>query len=376
MRVNRSFLVATFLTTVLVAGAALALEQVYNFTGGVKTRADKGLSKGELAPQPTKGSFFSWTYTFMFFLDDNSSGMIQFTYWKMYFKTQRGLYFSFSDKADKLFFRKGLFKAREMEYVEDPPKLRMGPHYWEGFYPDFQLHMDFPPEDGQPEMRADIRFHCRTPGWRPGEGPTHYGAPDGDWYDLIVMIPWADVTGTLTLDGRTRTLKGFGYSDHNTQNVFPTKQTEELMALRSFSEDHAVHFLDYIAPKDYGNERTTWILIMKGDRILYATDKWERDRFDFETEPKRGYRYPKLVKVRVDQPDCRLYGEIHGKKFIEMLDAVEELPSFIRPLARRFVTAPVFIRQMADVNWHLVMSEQGIDDRFTAKGVYETTIVK
>jgi len=376
VRAKRSFAVAVFLTAALVAGTALALQKVYNFKGGVKTRADKGISKQELAPQPTKGSFFSWTYTFMFFLDDNSSGMIQFTYWKMYIKKQRGLYFAYTDKENRQYFRKGVFKGKETEYVKDPPKLSMGPHYWEGFYPDFQLHMEFPAEDGLPEMKADITYHCRTPGWRPGEGPVHYGEPDGDWYDLIVMIPWAEVTGTLTLNGETRKLKGFGYSDHNTQNIIPTKQTEELMALRSFSDDHAINFLEYIAPESLGHERTTWILIMKGDRILYATDRWEREMFDFKTEPKRGYRYPTLVKVHIDQPDLKLTGSIHGKKFVDMLDAMEELPSFIRPIVRRFMTAPVIIRQMVEVDWHLVMPGEGIDDRFTAEGIYETAIVK
>jgi hypothetical protein len=360
----------------LMAGTALALKKVYNFQGGVQTRADKGITQEELAPTPSKGGFFSWTYTFMIYLDDGSSGMIQFTYWKMYIKTQRGLYFSFSDKGEKLHLRKGVFKGKQTEYTNDPPRLSMGPNFWEGFYPEFLVHLDFPAEEGAPQLKADIRFHCRTPGWRPGEGPVHYGDPDGDWYDLIVMIPWAEVEGTLTLDGKTRKLRGFGYSDHNTQDIFPTSQTQELMALRSFSEGHSVNFLDYIAPDEYGGERTTWILIMKGDRILFATDKWERTMSGFEVWEKRGYKYPTLVKVTVDQPGCRLTGEIRSKKFVEALDAIEEIPSFIRPLARRFVTAPVFIRQSVEVDWHLEMPGDGIDDRFTARGIFETTIVR
>ena len=369
-------LIAAVAVLVLIAGTALAVKRIYNFKGGVKTRADKGLATEELKPAPSQGGFFTWTYTFMLYLDDDSSGMIQFTYWKLYLKTQRGLYFSFSDKGDRLFLRKGVLSGSETNYTENPPALSMGPHSWKGFYPDFYLHMDFPGDEGLPEMKADIRFHCRTPGWRPGEGPVHYGEPDGDWYDLVVMIPWADVEGTLTLNGVTRTLKGFGYSDHNTQTVFPTTQSEELMALRSFSEGHAVNFLEYIAPEDFGRERTTWILIMKGDRILYATDQVERQVFDLKTEGRRGYTYPTRATVRVDQPDCKLTGEIKCNKYIGALDAMEELPSFIRPFARRFMTAPVFIRQNAVVDWHLTLPGAGVDDRFTAKGVYETVIVR
>ena len=361
---------------ILFAGAALAGKGVYNFTGGVRTRPDQGLSKLDLKPAPEEGGFFSWTYTFMLTLDDGSSGMIQFTYWKMYFKTQRGLYFAFSDKGEEQIIRKSIHGAKEIGYNEETPELVMGPHHWKGFYPDFNVHLDFPDEEGLPQMKADLRFRCRTPGWRPGEGPVHYGSPDGDWYDVVVMIPWADVSGTITVNGVTREAKGFGYSDHNTQNILPTKQCDKLMALRSFSDEYAVHFLEYIAPDHFDGERTTWILIMKGDRILYATDDWEREMFDFRTEPKRGYQYPTRVTAGIDLPECRLFGEIRGTKYIGALDALDEIPSFLRGIASKFVSAPVFIRQNAEVDWHLVMPGEEIDTRFTAKGVFETTIVQ
>ncbi|MFC1889425.1 hypothetical protein ACFL4G_06685 [Thermodesulfobacteriota bacterium] len=362
--------------TILLAGTALAGKRVYNFTGGVLTRPDQGLSKFDLEPEPDDGSFFSWAYTFMFTLDDGSSGMIQFTYWKMYFKTQRGLYFAFSDKGEEQIIRKAILGAKEIGYTGDPPELVMGSHYWRGFYPNFDVHLDFPGEEGLPKMKADLRFHSRTPGWRPGEGPVHYGSPEGDWYDVVVMIPWADVSGTITLNGSTRKVKGFGYSDHNTQNILPTKQCDKLMALRSFSDEYAVHFLEYIAPEHFDGERTTWILIMKGDRILHATDNWEREMFDFRTEPKRGYQYPTRVTAAIDLPACRLTGEIRGTKYIGALDALDEIPAFLRGIASRFVSAPVFIRQNAEVDWHLVIPGEGIDTWFHAKGVFETTIVQ
>jgi hypothetical protein len=82
------------------------------------------------------------------------------------------------------------------------------------------------------------------------------------------------------------------------------------------------------------------------------------------------------VTVKIDQPECKLTGEIKGVKFIEWIDGMAELPSFVRPIAEKFFEAPVFIRQNAVVEWHLVMPGEGIDDKFTNKGVFETTIVR
>jgi len=115
---------------------------------------------------------------------------------------------------------------------------------------------------------------------------------------------------------------------------------------------------------------------MKGKEIIYATDQWNREMFDLATEKRRGYKYPTRVTVKVDQPECKLEGEIKGTKFLVALDAMDQLPGFIRDVAQRFVTAPVFIRQNAVVEWHLTMPEKGIDARFTNKGVFETTIVR
>jgi len=373
---NKRTVAAFVIGLMIVAGAAWAAKKVYNFKGGVTTRADKGITKQDLKPQTSDSGFFSWTYTFMFYLDDDSSGMIQFTYWKMYIKQERGLYFAFSDKGDKLTFRKGIYGAEQVTYAADPPDFKMGPHFWKGFHPDYHVHMDFAASEGEPEMKADIHFKCRTPGWRPGEGPVHYVEPDGDWYDLVVMIPWADITGTVTINGKTRQLKGWGYSDHNTQTVFPTTQSDKLMALRSFNDGYSVNFLEYIAPKDFDGERTTWILVMKGNRIVYATDKWDREMSDHKTEPRRGYKYPTKMKFKIDQPGCKLDAELTGTKYIGALDAMDNLPPFIRRIAERFLSAPVMIRQNAVIDYHLVVPDQGIDDNFTAKGVYETTIVQ
>ncbi len=175
-------------------------------------------------------------------------------------------------------------------------------------------------------MKVDLHYRSRTPGWRPGEGPTHYGSSDGDWYDLIVIIPWADVDGTLTIGEKTRKVKSFGYCDHNTQTVLPTTQLGEVLALRSFSDELVINFLEYIAPEPYGKERTTWILVMKNDRILYATDDWSYELHDYANEKKYGYKYPTKIRVNITYNDCKFTGEIKGLKAIEWIDALEELP--------------------------------------------------
>lgn len=376
MKTSTKHLIVFLAALLVIAGGALAARKVYNFKGGVKTRADKGLTREDLKPMPDQGGFYTWCYTFLFYTDDGSSGMIQLTYWKLYLLSQHGLVFAFTDRGEQTHLQKAIIKAEDFSYGDDPPELRMGKNYWRGFYPEFEVYVDLPAEDKGPDLKADLVFRPRTPGWRPGEGPVHYGDPEGDWYDLVVMFPWADVSGTVTLNGEERKIEGWGYSDHNTQTVFPTTQSEKLLALRSFSEEYSINFLEYIAPEDFGFERSTWIIIIKDHEILFATDQWERELDDLEVWPKRGYKYPTTMRVSIDQPGCRLSGVIKGDRYIGATDAMDELPAFVRPIAEKFMEAPVFIRQNVTVNWSLIMPERGIDESFVNKGVLETTIVK
>ncbi len=114
---------------------------------------------------------------------------------------------------------------------------------------------------------------------------------------------------------------------------------------------------------------------MKDREILYATDDWERRPSDYVTEKKRGYTYPARMVINVKEPECGLSGELRSIHFNYMLHAMEFLPSFIRPVARKFLNAPVFIRSDAVVDWRLVMPGRGIDRGFTTRGEFETSIV-
>lgn len=361
------------LVLLLLAGAvALAAGQVYNFKGGVKTRAEKEITKQELAPQPDQGLIFTWTYTFVYYLDDRSSGMIQYSY----FKAGGSLYqrnfvhFSYAPMDGERVYRKDIIANDQRAWQEDPPRLTMGKHYWKGFYPDFDLHLDYG------DVKADLHYHCLTPGWRPGEGPTHYGAPDGPWYDLITMIPWAEVTGTIVLPEKTLQVHGHGYSDHNTQTVLFTSQADHLNVLRSFGDQYSIHFLDYVAPADYGAARTTWLLILRQGEILYATDDYQLKGLDLQKDPRRGFPYPTRMEVTINHPECRLSGEIKARKLVEVLDVADETPGWARPVVSAFVTTPIFLRQQADVDWHLQMPGRGIDARFTNRGIFEVCHVR
>ncbi|MFO8056228.1 MAG: hypothetical protein R6V10_02900, partial [bacterium] len=304
------------------------------------------------------------------------SATIQFTYWKAYLVKRWGVNVSFIEKGEDQVINNQVFKEDSVEYDKESNRFQVGPQYWEGEYPEYRVHLDIPAREGKPAMKGDIKLRSLVKGWRPGKGPVHYGAPDGPWYDLVVPVPWADLSGSLHINGKKHELKGYGYMDHNTQTVMPTDQLGRLLGLRSFSEKYAVNFLEYIAPESYGKTRSTWILVMEKGRILHATDDWERTMSKPARDKTTGYSYPTQLTVNIDEPGIKLDGTVRGKKLIEIIDPLSELPEWILDIAAKFFDAPAIIRQNVEADWRLKMPEEGIDEKFHSTGVFENSIVR
>ncbi|MFO8056075.1 MAG: hypothetical protein R6V10_02115, partial [bacterium] len=201
-------LTAILMSAVLMSSGVYAADKIYNFEGGVKTRAEQGLSESQIAPTYPDNWFSTWTYTFILVLDDGGSATIQFTYWKAYLVKRWGVNVSFIDKGEDQVINNQVFKEDSVEYDNDANRFQAGPHYWEGEYPEYRVHLDIPARGGKPAMKGDIKLRSLVKGWRPGKGPVHYGAPDGPWYDLVVPVPWADLSGSLHINGKKHELKG------------------------------------------------------------------------------------------------------------------------------------------------------------------------
>jgi hypothetical protein len=355
----------------VICGLAISadVKPVYGFKGGVKVKPDRDVSKDDLKPIPAEGKFFSQAWTFVYYLDDGAGGYIQFSHARMGYALSNILVHHSHYSADgRLTYRKDVLSLKEMKYEESEPRLNMGKSFWSGFYPEFRVYAPLP------GLETDLTFHSLTPPWRPGNGPVHYGAPDGDWYDLVVPIPLARVSGTIRVDGKNTKVSGFGYCDHNTQTVWFLSQVEELYALRSFGNGWAIHFLDYHSPKAFGGKRVSWLIVIKDGEIIYATDSYRIEPSDWTAEPKRGRKYPRQAKITIDGGGMKLTGEIKTTRLLDVLDVREETPDWAEPILFRLIREPAFMREKAEVIWTL--NFEGREEIIPAQGIFEYTIVE
>lgn len=353
----------------IITASAQDVQKIFPFKGGVKIDPGVKIAIKDLAIAPEQGKFFTQSWTYVYYTDDGGGGYIQFTVMRLgYTLKQIGAHHTHYTADGKMVYRKEILSAKDLKWDAKAPRLRMGRSEWYGFYPDFHVVV---PLEG---LETDLSFECLVPPWRPGQGPVHYVEPDGDWYDLVVFIPLARVTGKIRVDGVDHKITGWGYADHNTQTVWFNTQVKNLYALRSFNQNWAIHFLDYHSPQQFGGARVSWLLVMKDDKIIHATSDFAVTPSDWAREPRRNREYPRQVKVAVNDPGFQLEAEIKGIKLLDVLDVRDQVPSWLEPTVSRLIRQPAFIRQKAEMTWKV--RYQGKEELVPARGIFEYTIVE
>jgi len=93
--------------------------------------------------------------------------------------------------------------------------IRIGRDFFKGNLGDYRIFVDPSATKG---MGIDLRLRATVPPWRPASGIISAG---DSYFAWLAAVPSGEVTGSLTLDGVTRAVRGEGYHDHNWGNTSP-----------------------------------------------------------------------------------------------------------------------------------------------------------
>lgn len=142
-------------------------------------------------------------------------------------------------------------------------------------------------------LAAELTFFHELPGWRAGTGHLFFDAATGHHFDWIVPCPRACVTGHLTVAGKSRSVSGVGYHDHNWGNLYLRSAFRRWTWGRVLATDWTVLFGDVIGRED-GSEETphvTPFMLAQGQEILLTTDRLHIVEEDLTRESRTGVDY-------------------------------------------------------------------------------------
>ena len=237
-----------------------------------------------------------------------------------------------------------------------------------GRFPDFNVKLDVK------KLAVDLKYHSTLPGFAINSGLVVYGSPD-HYYASYVSTPRAEVTGTIRTPAGARQVHGYGYSDHGRVTMMPHKYSKRWFSLRCFDAKYTLDILEFTVPQEWGGRTVPMIAFAKGDKLLYAGDRYTLTPSDWQTEPTYKMKYPKHFDFSLDRPGVvKVTGLYTVQSPVEIVNILERMSFFERQIAGIFAKSYVY-RFLVNVQANVTFPD-GTTDSFTSPAISEVLWIK
>jgi hypothetical protein len=182
----------------------------------------------------------------------------------------------------------------------------------------------------------DLVFESQVPAWRPGDGRVEFR--DGTYFDTTLLVPRGVVKGSLTMDGKTEQVVGYGYGYHDTGTIAPHEQAKRWVRARVLDAgDSFVHVNSFTLPDKLGGKTVSWMLVGKGDKVASFPDV-KVDVSDLETDELSDAKYqvPRSMVVTGSAGGKTVSLAVKAAGKYRRTDELAKLSSVERAVASRF----------------------------------------
>ncbi len=205
------------LLVALSAGAAPADERVTLPTGG-----ERGLGVADLRPHRVSGSAYneSWSYSFLLGDGMQATFSLSLAHLGSLMSAVSGAEFSVSGFDGKTYRAAKQYDAKDLVFSEGAQRLQVQPTiFFEGALP--RAHrVHFEASKNGALYAVDLTFSDIAAGLTWGDGVFRLG---GQQIGMFLHIPYARVSGTISVGGVTKRVRGTATMDHTFQTDFAPK---------------------------------------------------------------------------------------------------------------------------------------------------------
>lgn len=320
--------------------APVAAAPVSVFAGQPPVRV--GLTAADLVINPMSDEFYTESWYMMSRLADGRQIFLHFGITNAGPGSFMGaIEATVIDRDGRIHFDKTQLSRKDIQYETARLKVDFGgKHLVEGSPERFTFR-----SQGE-KIGFDLSFVPEAPGVVLGGGRTAFDAKAAEFYELRILSPRAKVGGTLTVEGKTTPVEGWGYGDHAWQNYPPHKMADRLFSLRSFGAEDAMSLLVFVAP---GGTLIPSLVVARGKDIALATHKIELGQSEFVADDEiKAYQVPTRLALKHAAGGPELRGAVRFGKRVQRQDAVQDFNVFQRTLIKMFVAKPILYRYDAD----------------------------
>ncbi len=249
-----------------------------------------------------------------------------------------------------------VYPADQFKAAQDCCQVNIGSSWVRGDLHHYELHAE-----GK-ELAADLTFTGQAPSWRPGAGKTYFDNALSSYFAWLVPIPYGQVEGTLTYDGKTHSVKGAGYHDHNWGNLGLERVISHWYWGRAHVGDFTVIFVEIETGRSHGRQKIPIFMLAEKDRIL--VDKGQAltlKTADFQ-DHQSGKRYPRSLDFHWQASAGTVHIKLRQPRLIDTFSLLESMPSWKQWLIR-LIANPYYFRFNAEMELDVKLAETQVVER-------------
>jgi len=164
------------------------------------------------------------------------------------------------------------FPAAEWSAAADRADVRLGGNRFTGDLHEYRIQAT------AGEVAVDVTLTGQIRPWRPATGHLLFGADRDRKFAWLPSVPQGTVSGSCTVEGRTRPVSGIGYHDHNWGDVGLMKIIHDWYWARGRAGPYSVIASFITAEKEFSYQANPVFMLARDGRIV--ADDASRVRFE------------------------------------------------------------------------------------------------
>lgn len=301
----------------------------------VPAGGERGLTVADLRPHRVSGNTYNeaWSYTFL--LNGGMQATISLSRANLgsLMSPVSGAEFSISGFGGTTHRVAKQYGAADLAFSAGSHKLQVHPDiYFEGALPKRHRVYFKASKDGS-QYEADLSFSSIAAGLTWGDGVFHLG---GERIGMFLHIPYARVSGTVTIDGRTEQVAGTATMDHTFQTNFAPKLVRGAYRYIQHEGDLQVGY--FIRPASRFEDRVVGLAaVREGGRFrLRRPESLEV----VSTRRAQGAEVPQQLAVRYVGGGQTILNRERDQQSFSVFD---ELSGLQKTVARQYVGGEVIV---------------------------------
>ena len=236
----------------------------------------------------------------------------------------------------------------------------------------YNLHVEVPAEEDEPEIRIDLDFTGSVDAWRPGVGKNFYGKERKAYFAWLAAIPFGGVRGKILNEGKESSVSGEGYHDHNWGNVPLPSILSHWFWGRASVEGYNLIFVEMVSHRNYGSQKLPVFLLTKGRKVLVEDGRPLQLTPSHFVRYNSGRRYPNELIFQLQNEKGKISLKLSDPEVIEATSLLDMLPPWQKRLAR-LLTNPFYFRFSSHLDLEIDLGK--IHEKVRGKALYELMLL-